>query len=139
MSFNVIIAGSRNLPVDPNVITEIKRIIIDIIQDYGEDPWDTVIVSGGANGADRLGEEIAMEQGYEIRRFIPNWEPVEGYPVKHNKYGKPYNPIAGHMRNREMAEHGHILIAIWDGGSKGTENMISQMKSLDKTVFVINF
>ena len=41
-----------------------------------------------------------------------------------DKYGKS----AGYIRNTEMAEAGDILVAFWDGKSKGTEHMINIMK-----------
>lgn len=32
------------------------------------------IVSGGARGADRLGEKYAKENNYKVKKFIPDWE-----------------------------------------------------------------
>jgi hypothetical protein len=68
------------------------------------------IVSGTANGADKLGEKYAKEKGYPIKQFPANWD----------KYGKS----AGYKRNEEMAKYADALIAFWDGKSKGTKHMI---------------
>ena len=40
------------------------------------------------------------------------------------------------MRNREMAEYADALLAVWDGESKGTANMILEMHRMGKPVFV---
>ena len=38
----------------------------------------------------------------------------------------------------ELAEYGDYLIAFWGGKSRGTKNMIDQMKKLDKDYTIIN-
>ena len=80
------------------------------------------IVSGGARGTDKLGEQYAKEKGYELKIFPAEW----------NKHGKG----AGHIRNRQMAEYGDMLIAFWDGNSKGTKNMIDTAKRLGLLLYV---
>lgn len=68
------------------------------------------IVSGTANGADKLGERYAQERGYPIKRFPADW----------SRWGKR----AGYFRNEEMAEYADALIVFWDGSSRGTKHMI---------------
>ena len=68
------------------------------------------IISGGARGADRLGEEYADNDGH----------PLEVYPADWDRYGKR----AGYLRNEEMAKQADTLLAFWDGESKGTKHMI---------------
>jgi hypothetical protein len=75
---------------------------------------DLQILSGTANGADKLGEKYALERGYKVIKFPADWE----------TYGKK----AGYLRNKEMAKVGDILIAFWDGKSKGTKHMIDLAK-----------
>ena len=72
---------------------------------------DIEIVSGTANGADKLGERYAQERGYPIKHFPANWD----------EFGK----AAGYLRNKEMADYGDALIAFWDGKSRGTMHMIN--------------
>ena len=50
-----------------------------------------------------------------------------------NKHGR----AAGPMRNKQMADYADVLIAVWDGQSKGTKNMIDQMNKLNKPVFIV--
>ena len=68
------------------------------------------IISGTANGADRLGEKYADEKGYAIKRFPADWD----------KYGKK----SGYIRNEEMAKYSDALICFWDGTSMGSKSMI---------------
>lgn len=89
--------------------------------------WDiTEVVSGGARGIDRLGEEWAKRNGIPIKQFIPEWNNDKGHFVK----------SAGIHRNMSMGKYADALIAIWDGESKGTEHMISYMRSLGKRLFL---
>ena len=83
------------------------------------------IVSGTANGADKLGEKYANEKGYQIKKFPADWD----------KYGKS----AGYKRNEEMAKYADSLIAFWDGKSKGTKHMIDLAKRYSLKVKVVIF
>lgn len=69
------------------------------------------VVSGGAKGADNLGEYWANRRhNTKATVFKADWD----------KHGKAAGPI----RNAQMAEYADALIAFWDGKSKGTKNMI---------------
>ncbi len=81
------------------------------------------IVSGTADGTDKLGEKYAKEKGYTVKQFPADW----------NKYGKS----AGYKRNEEMAKYADALIAFWDGKSKGTKHMIDLAKRYNLKVKVI--
>lgn len=80
------------------------------------------IVIGCAEGADKLGEKYAAERGYKVTKFPANW----------SLHGKAAGPI----RNREMAEYADVLIAFWDGVSKGTGNMIKEAEERRLSSFV---
>src|SRR6185369_18019492 len=102
----VIIAGSRDI---------VKQELIKAAVELSGFNIDTV-VSGGARGVDTLGERWASANRKGVAQFIPNWD----------KYGKG----AGMVRNGLMAEFADALIAIWDGESRGTKNMIETMTKL---------
>lgn len=107
-----IIAGSRTCFDYEALLTAIK--------DCG---WEvTEVVSGMANGADSLGVRYAMEHKLPLHKFPAEWE----------KYGKG----AGYIRNAVMAEAAEALIALWDGYSRGTSNMIDQARDRGLKVFV---
>lgn len=80
----------------------------------------TRVVSGDAQGADRLGERWGIETGNKVRYFPADWE----------SYGKS----AGYKRNLQMADYADGLIAFWDGKSKGTKHMIDI--ALEKELWV---
>ena len=107
-----IIAGSRNLAEDSLVQEAIRESHFNI----------TEVVSGGAVGIDELGEEWSRKNNVRLTRFIPDW----------TSYGK----AAGVIRNGEMASYAEALIAVWDGKSRGTKNMIDQAKKLGLKVYV---
>ena len=123
----VIIAGSR----DFNDYKLLKKSCIDIITNKTMFPDLAKIISGGARGADRLGEQFANDMGLEIVRFIPDWDGL----------GKR----AGYVRNETMAkfavENGNegMLIAFWDGQSRGTKHMIDLAHKHGLEVHVVNF
>jgi hypothetical protein len=83
---------------------------------------DSEIVSGGARGTDTLGERYATETGRGLKIFPADW----------SKHGKG----AGHIRNKQMAEYSDMLIAFWDGESKGTKNMIETSTKLGLKVLI---
>lgn len=111
----VIIAGSR----DFHDYKYLKRACDKYIKPNDE------IVSGTANGADKLGERYAKEKGLKIHRFPADWD--------------KYKKRAGYLRNEEMAKFAEKLIAFWDGKSKGTEHMINLAKEYGLIVIVIEF
>lgn len=97
----VIIAGGR----DFNDYEFLKQVCSKL----SELDSEIEIVSGGAKGADALGERFANEMGYALKVFPADWS--EGRK-------------AGPIRNSQMANYADALIAFWDGKSKGTKNMI---------------
>jgi len=76
------------------------------------------IVSGTAGGVDRLGEAYAYSRGFAVKRFPADWE--------------SHGNSAGVIRNAEMAEYADAAIIFWNGVSKGTKNMIENMKKIGK-------
>jgi hypothetical protein len=110
----VIIAGSRSI----NDFSIVEEAIRD-----SQFPI-TEVVSGGARGVDKLGEEWADK----------NMVPIKKFPAQWGKYGKSAGPI----RNREMAEYADALISIWDGNSRGTMSMVREAKRAGLRTFCIN-
>lgn len=94
------IVGSRNF----NQYSLVKEVMDDYIAEV-----DTV-VSGGAKGADTLGELWAKENDIATLIFKPDW----------NKFGKR----AGFIRNQDIVKNSDLVVAFWDGQSKGTKSSI---------------
>lgn len=94
-----------------------------ILLDHDKD--EIQIISGNAKGIDKLGERYAKENGYKLLLYPANWD----------KYGKKAGPI----RNSEMIKIANLLIAIWDGNSKGTKDIIDKAKSHDITTYICKY
>lgn len=109
----VIVAGSRHI----DSVAAVNAAIL------GSGFKITELVSGRCEGVDQTAEALARLHGLPVKEFPANW----------SKHGKAAGPI----RNREMAEYADALIAIWDGESRGTKNMIETMEKLKKQVFVM--
>lgn len=114
---NIIVAGGRDFK-DYNLL---RQKLNDLLKDIN----DVVIISGKANGADSLGEQYGRENNIAIKEF----------PAKWDLYGKS----AGYMRNEEMAKIGDMLIAFWDGKSKGTKHMIDLAKKYNLKTEIIYY
>jgi hypothetical protein len=120
----VIISGSRWI--------QDYKIVADAIAESGFKP--TLIIEGGqrsysgypvakiVGGVDWLASQWAKAHGVEVHTEYALWD----------VHGKSAGPI----RNRVMAEMGDVLIAIPEGKSKGTRDMILAMRLLNKPIFV---
>ena len=115
---HIIIAGCRDFS-DYSVV---EKEVMDFIGKYiGK--IEIEIISGGATGADALGERFAKEHGLPLKVVHADWK----------KYGRS----AGPRRNEQMARMAGTLIAFWDGKSRGTKNMIDTAKKLGLRVKVV--
>ena len=89
------------------------------------------IISGCAKGADTLAIRYADMHHYRVKKFPANWD----------AYGKR----AGSIRNKKMADfaaderHYGVLVAFWDGKSRGTRNMIDTATQVGIEVHIIRY
>lgn len=115
----VIVCGSRNF-------TDKEICFKALDQLLGENP-NVEIVSGHAKGADQFGEEYAALHGIPTKVFLPDWK----------RYGRG----AGLIRNQEMLayskEESSLVVAFWDGKSKGTKNMIETASAEGVKVYIV--
>ena len=122
----IIIAGSRSFDNYDKLCKEVDEFISMQMFFAGLGAYkskEVEIVSGGARGADKLGERYAKEHNLRLKIFPADWD----------KYGKR----AGYIRNTEMAEYANCLIAFWDGKSKGTAHMIVLAPKYDLMTAII--
>ena len=105
----LLIAGSRTLQVSFKEIDDALA---------GKEDWDPVteVISGGAKGPDRAGENWARTRTppIPITKFLPDW--------------KTCGRGAGLLRNEEMAKRADKAIVFWDGASPGTKHMMGCLK-----------
>ena len=116
--FKVVIAGTRTFN-DYEALAAYADKMLSRTTDEIE------IVSGGASGADALGERYAKERGYKLKRFPADWD----------KHGKAAGPI----RNAQMADYADALIAFWDGKSRGTKSMIDLAASRGLRIKIMHY
>ncbi len=118
----IVIAGSRGFE-DYALLEHTLDHILKVQTEAVE------LVSGHAKGADLLAETYAKENGLPIRIIKPDW--------------KAYRRAAGPIRNRQMLDYAKeespLVVAFWDGKSKGTRNTIETAKSLGIPVKTILF
>lgn len=119
-----IIAGSRNIR-DAN---EIAFAIKDAQKQWGKNI--TVVLSGAAAGVDSVAASLAKAAGI----------PVEDYPAPWNginpETNRPHGKGAGMYRNKQMIAKADYVIAVWDGKSKGTKNLIDEAQRSGLPVYV---
>lgn len=131
-AFKVIIAGSR---------TVTKYDIVErAINDSGWSKDITEVISGGAFGVDKCGEWWAERHlnKDKIKKFPAAWNDLTVKPckIKTNAKGEEYNALAGFNRNEEMALYADALIAVVEGDSHGTLDMIERAKAHNLKIYI---
>lgn len=100
----VVVCGSRNWNNDERIKQFIDKL-----------PDGALVTTGGAPGADALAHKFATERGLATEVYKANWE----------KHGRS----AGLKRNLFMLSlDPNLVVAFWDGKSRGTEHMINATK-----------
>ena len=108
----VLVCGSRtwnDLPTITSVLTSLRP---------------SVVIHGGALGADSLGGMAAWIMKVPIERYPADW--------------KTHGKAAGAIRNQEMLDKGkpQLVLAFWDGVSRGTKDMIDRAERAGVPVYV---
>lgn len=102
----VLVCGSR----DWHNLSAIERRIAQL-------PDDTLVIEGGAWGADRMARFAAQQRGLfvaEVRCDDPHWK----------RYGKR----AGHMRNAAMLDLQPDIVIAFSNGSPGTNGTMTDAR-----------
>jgi len=116
----LIIAGSRSF----KGYAFLEQKVESFIMSYGYPLEDVEIVSGGAEGADKLGERYAFNKRLKLTRMLPDY-------IQYNPKSAPI------MRNKRMAKYATHCIVFWDGVSNGTRNMINEAKKQNLELSVV--
>lgn len=93
----------------------------------------SVLIEGGATGADRLARRWALDHGIPVETYNAEWDNVTrtGAAIRFNRAGKPYDAAAGHVRNQKMIDIGRPDVAVGFPGGAGTADMT---RRLEKTL-----
>ncbi len=100
-----------------------SRAITNILIEEYLPSGTSEIVSGGAAGVDSCAAKYAKDKGLTLKEFLPDYE----------RYGRAA-PI---VRNKKIVDYADIIIAFWDGKSKGTESVIKYAEKAGKTCRVV--
>lgn len=106
MLMKVAIIGSRNL-----MVKNLGQYLPSNV---------TEIVSGGAKGIDTCAREYALKNNIKLTEFLPDY----------NKYGRS----APLKRNVLIVDYSDVVLAFWDGYSRGTKFVIDKCRQFSKPV-----
>lgn len=111
----IVVTGSRTWG-DIHVVRERLRPYLD---------EGARIIQGGARGADQLAREVADEFGSPVKTMQADWD----------QHGKR----AGFLRNCAMLdEQPDLVLAFWDGASRGTKHCIDEARRRGIPVVVVS-
>lgn len=82
-----------------------------------------VIISGGADGIDRLAEQYA--DLHRLSKYILR--------PRYDLYGR----AAPLKRNEQMVAISDAVLIIWDGNSKGTQYTLKYAKKMNKPIMLV--
>lgn len=99
----VLVCGSRGWT---DMATIAKRI--------GELPDGSIVIHGGAEGADKLAGQAATLRGLHSAAVYPLW--------------KRHGRSAGHVRNAAMLDLGPDLVIAFSLGTNGTQGTIDEAR-----------
>lgn len=110
----VLVTGSRDFP-DLDKVHD--RIALLAEADH--------LIVGDARGVDRVATDVALKLGREISIFKARW--------------KDHGKMAGPWRNQEMVDQEpDLVLAFWDGKSRGTRDCIDRARAAGIPVEVIS-
>ena len=98
-----------------------------MLDDLGQylPPECSEIVSGGARGVDTGARFYARAHGISLKEFLPDY--------------RTYGGQAPLVRNHLIVDYADLVLAFWDGSSRGTKHVIDYAKSMGKPlkIFVV--
>ena len=81
------------------------------------------IISGGAVGVDRCAREYALSHGIKLTEYLPDYRRYgRGAPLK---------------RNITIVENADMVLAFWDGSSRGTKFVIDECEKRETVLRIV--
>ena len=90
-----------------------RGLLIDDLGNYLPEET-TEIISGGARGVDTCAREYALRHGLKLTEYLPEY----------SRYGRG----APLKRNITIIKNADLVLAFWDGKSRGTRYVIDSCK-----------
>ena len=110
----VLVCGSRGWKNAQRVRDTLARLA-------SESPIE--VMHGGAEGADIAAYWTCLELGITARSFLPDY--------------KTHGKSAPHVRNDRMLDRAGLVVAFWDGQSRGTKSVIAKAKRRGIPVLIV--
>ena len=117
MDVKMAIVGSRNTG------TVDFSLVMDELRQRMKNPIIEVI-SGGAKGYDTMAAAWARLRGIAVTELRPDYQ----------KHGR----AATFIRNRAIVDSADIVVAFWDGKSRGTKYTIDYAEKKKKDIIIVN-
>lgn len=102
--YRLAIVGSRSV----RSFSTVAQAVRHFLDRYGR---PGLVLSGGADGVDRLAAEFASFMSLPVHVFRPDW-------AAHGRR-------AGLVRNERLVAEADFVLAIWDGRSRGTAHTVA--------------
>ena len=134
MSYKLGIVGSRVWTsragqVWNKKITNPKQYVFDKMDFYvSKHGKPSLVISGGAKGADTYGIQWAQARGIPIKEYKPDERLIRIAGFRH----------AAMTRNTDIVNNSDRVVAFWDKKSKGTLDSLKKAKNLKKPTSYFN-
>lgn len=115
-------AGTVSLAVVGSRGFEDEGLINDVLSSVCQEYNVGRIVSGGATGPDTIGASYARAHDMPILIHRPDWS-----TGRH----------AGLVRNSQIVADSDVILAFWDGTSRGTKDSITKARKAGKKVIIV--
>jgi hypothetical protein len=125
----VLVCGSRNWEDPVLLFEECSRLVDDYRREVLHESYASVSVIAGDSGrADIWAEAWAKLNGHTFERAPAKW-----------RENGVYNPAAGRERNLRMLDsEPDLVIAFWDGTSRGTAHTIREAEKRGIPVEIVS-
>lgn len=98
--------------------------VFSVLDKLGLPRGRTLLIEGGASGADRLARRWAQSRGVQTVTYDANW--------------KFLGRSAGHVRNSAMLKHGRPTLVVAFPGGDGTADMVAKARAASVDVLEVD-
>ena len=143
MSYKLGIVGSRVWTskagqVWNKKITNPKQHVFDKMDQYvAKHGKPSLVISGGAKGADTYGVQWAQARGIPIKEYKPSQDLIREYTRQGDSKNFAYKKAAN-LRNTDIVNSSDRVVAFWDKKSTGTLDTLTKAKTAKKQINVFN-
>ena len=126
MSYKLGIVGSRVW--SPKITNPQQHAFIKLDKYVAKHGKPSLVISGGAKGADTYGVQWAQARGIPIKEYKPDQRLIKMAGFRH----------AAMTRNTDIVNNSDRVVAFWDKKSKGTLDSLNKAKKSKKPTSYFN-